>query len=122
MATETEYETLNSLRPDYRDALIKCAESEGVDLDALDAFMSMSGAYYAPKTTPEEALEQFRDAYLGEYESLEDYAAEYISETGMLDGVPETLRCYFDYAAFARDMELGGDVTTEGRYVFSCNY
>jgi antirestriction protein len=29
----------------------------------------------------------------------------------MLDGMPEHLRYYFDYEAFARDMELNGDVT-----------
>lgn len=43
--------------------------------------------------------------------NAQDYAHEYIEDTGMLDTLPEQLRYYFDYEAFARDMSLNGDVT-----------
>lgn len=55
----------------------------------------------------------FEDAYAGAWDSLEDFAANYLDETGVLDTVPETLRGYFDYKAFARDMVIGGDVWSE---------
>lgn len=39
-----------------------------------------------------------------------DYAYNCIEETGMLDQMPESLRMYFDYQAFARDLLIGGDI------------
>lgn len=33
---------------------------------------------------------------------------EYAEETGLLESIPENLRCYFDYKAFGRDMDLEG--------------
>lgn len=42
---------------------------------------------------------------------LEAYAEEYAEDCGLLKGMPESLRCYFDFKAFGRDMRLGGDVS-----------
>ena len=39
-----------------------------------------------------------------------EYAENYLEETGMLDQIPENLRYYFDYDAFARDLVLGSDI------------
>lgn len=61
----------------------------------------------------EDTLEAFRNAFLGEYESLEDFAREYVDYVGLLDRVPDAVRTYFDYAAFGRDLRLGGDIWTE---------
>ena len=33
-----------------------------------------------------------------------------MEDTGQLNALPENLRNYFDYEAFARDAELGGDI------------
>lgn len=65
-------------------------------------------------------LESIEDAYLGEYESMEDYAEEYIDSTGMLSEVPESLRYYFDTAAFARDLSM--DVNEQDGHFFSANW
>jgi len=62
-------------------------------------------------------LEQVRqlctDKYLGSWRDLEEYAEN------LLDGqvnLPPGLACYFDYAAFGRDLELSGDISTvEGK-------
>ena len=73
---------------------------------------------------------QFQDRYLGEYESLEKYGEQVLEDMGCdldeIQGIPEGLRPYLtiDVAAWARDMEVGGDITTmergRGVYVF-CN-
>jgi len=64
------------------------------------------------------------DRYAGEWSSLEEYAEDMLENCGMLDGLPENLRCYFDFQSFGRDLELGGDVTTARLngtlHVFSC--
>jgi antirestriction protein len=52
-----------------------------------------------------------RDEYQGEFDSLEDWAADYHEEVGT---VPQgfKLATYIDWERVARDAELGGDVFT----------
>lgn len=57
-------------------------------------------------------VEQFTDAYTGEWDSLADYAYQLVEDTGMLDGIPEEVARYCDHAAFARDLRLSGDQKT----------
>jgi antirestriction protein len=47
----------------------------------------------------------------GEYQGKEEWAQEYIDSAYDLDKMLGTLASYFNYEAFARDAELGGDVT-----------
>lgn len=65
----------------------------------------------------------FTDCFQGEYDDAEDYAAQFLEDSGLLASIPETLRYYFDYKAYWRDLELGGDidsVSLDGKvYVFT---
>lgn len=54
-------------------------------------------------------LDRLDDVILFEGTARE-YAGEYIDSTGLFDTMPESLRGYFDVDAFARDLELGGDI------------
>ena len=69
-------------------------------------------------------VEEFRDAYEGTFETFRDYADELADElTSVSKDADDLLSRYFDYAAFARDLLLGGDYFTEpapegGVYVF----
>jgi antirestriction protein len=68
----------------------------------------------------------FEDAYLGHWESVEEYAEELLTGSGMtIDAlVPDAYSAYvwIDYEGFARDLELSGDITTSegdgGVYIF----
>lgn len=66
-------------------------------------------------------LDQFEDAYLGEYDSINDWAREVLDDFGIEEmlaaGVPESLLSYvrMDYEAWARDAVLGGDVYAEDK-------
>ncbi|WP_330110338.1 antirestriction protein ArdA [Methylophaga thalassica] len=42
--------------------------------------------------------------------SVEEYAEDYIEETGLLSQIPENLQCYFDIQAFARDLLISGEI------------
>ena len=71
-------------------------------------------------------IEKARDAFMGKNTSEEDWAEEYLEESGVLAGVPESLRYYIDFEAYARDARLGGDVVFVERdfddvWVFSNN-
>ena len=63
---------------------------------------------------------QFNDVFMGEFDSDADMASDLLDSTGELEAIPENLRHYFDYEAYARDM-MTGDVWKEGRYYF-CNW
>ena len=79
-------------------------------------------------TSDTDALDRFEDAYLGHYDSLEDYAQSMIDDFGLEEEigktVPEFLAPYVqvDFEGFGRDMEFSGDVTTSagdgGIYIF----
>lgn len=66
----------------------------------------------------DEFYDAFDDAYCGEAESEEDFAYGFVEDHGLLNEVPESLRVYFDYEAWARDLFSSGYVFHEG-YVFS---
>jgi len=55
-------------------------------------------------------IERVREAYQGRYDSEADWAEQFLEDTGGLEGVPEHLRNYIDYEAYARDARLGGEV------------
>ena len=59
---------------------------------------------------PEEGARQFEDRHRGEYRSLEDFAEESLSD--LLNDVPESVRMYFDFERYARDLEDCGDIST----------
>ena len=68
-----------------------------------------SGSYVA-EGDGEEALSDFEDAYLGHWESFEDYAQQLADDIGLLADVPEAIANYFDWDAWTRD--LASDYTT----------
>lgn len=79
-------------------------EVEDCDREALEAWAADQGA-----ETPaewEELRDRFEDHYRGEWDSVVAYCEDFADSTGMLDGMPEHLRCYFDYEAFARDVAI----------------
>ena len=71
-------------------------------------------------------VEQVNDSYYGVFGSEEDWAAEFWASAGMLNNIPDSVRNYIDYKAYARDCQLGGDVTfvrEQGQvHVFMNNY
>jgi len=59
----------------------------------------------------DDILDHLDDVCLFEGTALE-YIESYIEDTGLLEQIPENLRFYFDTEKFARDMVLGGDISS----------
>jgi hypothetical protein len=62
----------------------------------------------------------FEEACCGQYDSEVAYVEELVEECGILSEMPESLRCYFDCAAYARDLFINDYTFTKG-YVFRRN-
>lgn len=75
-----------------------------------------------------EDFDNFRESYLGHYDSIEDYVEQMADDLGYtkeLDKIPDHLRHYIriDFVAIARDMDISGDITavddsTGGVWIF----
>ena len=63
--------------------------------------------YYNNFNDLEFAKSNFEEAYQGEYNSFLDYATETFDEL-YAHSIPENLRYYINYEAFARDLEAEG--------------
>lgn len=60
---------------------------------------------------PCEGLEEVRQGNYTIYydcDDMSDVAYQVVNESGLLDGVPETLKGYFDYEAYGRDIDING--------------
>lgn len=77
--------------------------------EAVKAYVSLFGEWNES---------DFQDRYRGHWDSWEDMAQELLEETGDLQSIPEHLRYYFDFEAYARDMELNGDFAEEDGHFF----
>lgn len=110
--TLSEYESINDIVK-----LVDAVEEHG---QALLAWVAQEPTYRI------EALDSFPDAYAGEWRSVEEWAEEFLEDTGALAEIPDSLRAYFDVEKYARDCDLSGDIETvdsdNGVYVFWTNY
>ena len=65
--------------------------------------------------------DEFQDNYHGEYDSWEAMAEAWLEDTGELNEIPERLRNYFDYQAYARDIRLSGEMCEHnGHFFWNC--
>ena len=106
-----EYAGLQSLEA-IKQAYERC-EAWGVNWNAFVGWCEHTGHDIAPKHA-----ERCQESFAGCAESLEDWAADFLKETGALEGLPEPLQRYFNTAAYARDLELQEVFTIrEGNHV-----
>ena len=61
----------------------------------------------------EKQVVAFQEAYAGKDENLEAWAIDFIQDTGGIEGMHEHLRFYFNYEAYARDLEINDVFTVE---------
>jgi antirestriction protein len=69
------------------------------------------------KDITSDTLNDIEEAYQGEYRNGKEFAEQLVDDTGMLSNVPDNIRFYFDYEAFARDLFMG-DYWIEEGHVF----
>ena len=98
-----------------------CCDQYGFDDALFEQLMDACEDYDEEVVTA--CYELFNDLsglehYCGEFEDDEAFAYDYMESTGMLEEVPESLRRYFDFEAFGRDLDMSGDITSHNGHYF----
>ena len=120
-----DYEEFGLLRLDEFESLATVAKIAKGIAEHGPAF----AAWAAHIGTDSEALDEFEDAYMGEWDSAVAFAEEMLDDMGHIEeimrGVPEHLAPYvqIDYEGFVRDLVRNGELATlekpdGGIYVF----
>lgn len=98
---------------------IKLSEYEDIDnvsrlAELLEEHGELFGEVYDHCGDIDEAIEAITDRYRGKFDSLEDYAAEFVGEcySDAIKNLPDIIRNHIDYESIGRDFEIGGDVWT----------
>ena len=86
--------------------LLDVAEERGVPESVVVGVADHYGEPHGPDpfSATTTAIE---DQLAGSANSLQDWAENFLDDTGELESIPPHLRNYFDFKAFARDMQLG---------------
>ena len=63
-----------------------------------------------------------QDHFLGCADSVEDWAWEYLEETGQFSGVPEFFKTYFDLDAYVRDLKIEMNIIEHNGKTWVFNY
>lgn len=108
----SDYETdINGLKVSEYDNILElntiAEEIEEMREDELIALQ----AYLEEYNNMEQALEEVRQGNYTIYENcdnMEDVAYQVVNVSGLLDGVPEQVKMYFDYEAYGRDIDIEG--------------
>lgn len=68
-------------------------------------------AIYMDEVDRNAPIQEALDCYEGEFDSEEDWAMDFWEHTGMLGEVPKYAQNYIDYEQFAKDAQMGGDMS-----------
>lgn len=80
---------------EFNNLLKYCELCDEYSVEAVDDFLE----FYSP-----DDLDRMQDAYVGVYDSEEDFAEEIVSDCYDLENMMGSLACYFDYEKLARDL------------------
>ena len=108
----SDYETdISNLKISEYDDILQLNEiAEEIDNLSDDEVIALQ-AYLEQYNDIEQALEEVRQGNYTIYydcDDMSDVAYQVVNDCGLLDGVPEEVKIYFDYEAYGRDMEING--------------
>lgn len=107
----SDYETdISNLKiGEYEDILQLNEIAEEIEEMREDELIALQA--YLEEYNMEQALDEVRQGNYRIYyncDDMSDVAYEAVNDCGLLDGVSETLKGYFDYEAYGRDMDIEG--------------
>lgn len=108
-----DYETdISGLKVSEYDNILElntiAEEIDNLSDDEVIAFQAYLEQY---ANDMEQALDEVRQGNYRiyyDYNDMSDVAYQVVNESGLLDGVPEKVKIYFDYEAYGRDLSING--------------
>jgi antirestriction protein len=85
-------------------------DASHLDVEVIEAYLDNMGATYGVN------VDEIEEAYYGEYDSFEDFVYQFVEDTCILDGLDDSVRGYFDYEKYGRD--LSHDYFESNGYIF----
>lgn len=109
----SDYETdISGLKvAEYEDILQLNEIAEEIEEMREDELIALQAYLEQYANDMEQALDEVRQGNYRIYyncDNMEDVAYQVVNDCGLLDGVPEEVKIYFDYEAYGRDMEING--------------
>jgi antirestriction protein len=89
----------------YNESHVPDALWEWIELDDDDKTMLEA---YIEQVDQSGDIDKAREAFMGKADTKAAFAEQWLEDTCALEGVPDVLKRYFDYEAYARDMEHEG--------------
>lgn len=99
---------------EYEDILQLNEIAEEIDNLSDDELIAFQAYLEQNANNMEQALDEVHQGNYRIYynsDNMEDVAYQAVNESGLLDGVPEELKVYFDYEAYGRDLSINGTFT-----------
>ena len=108
-----DYEYFGDLRLSEFEDIDQVAKAACLIVEHGLVFTSLL-SYVGGASCIDEAQRYMEEAYCGEYDSLTEYAEQFIDDcyADSLKNLPKFIRFHIDYEGIARDFELGGDMFT----------
>ncbi len=91
--------------------ILEYADLDDDEQEAFRAFLDVTSDSDAD-------LSDFRERYCGRWDSEEEFAQHLADELCMFDNVPESITCFFDFKAFARELFMSDYDMGDGGHVF----
>jgi antirestriction protein len=104
-----EYENLDKLN-EWAEVLDGCNEDTDVIRAILENFYNVEEGFAV--------LENGSYTVYHDCSTMEDVAYEVVEAGGLLDGVSEEIKRYFDYEAYGRDLEIQGTFLEAGNRMY----
>jgi antirestriction protein len=99
-------------------ALDKFDDDENTANALIGAFFDYTGQRLNAQSNDDDFSDWLDECYQGVHDSKAEWAEEHLSSTGDLAEIPQHLRQYFDFNAYAEAQETGGiDFIEVGRKV-----
>ncbi|GET47022.1 antirestriction protein ArdA [Capnocytophaga felis] len=71
------------------------------DMEIIENYMYLTGM-----PLNEQTIEKAQEQYIGYFSTETDFAEYYVEQTGLLQNIPDEVATYFDYEAYARDLDF----------------
>lgn len=109
----SDYETdINGLKvAEYEDILQLNEIAEEIEEMREDELIALQAYLEQYANDMEQALDEVRQGNYTIYydcDDMSDVAYQVVNESGLLDGVTEQVKMYFDYEAYGRDIDIEG--------------